>query len=112
MIVFAGFGTAIPADAKVAANLAKRRHAMAWRAHPATLPDSKPRPICGVTTTMFASLAAGLLIRWTRTSSSGLVRIGAGSFTVYASLTDLPRRQPLVEQAGVRSTLHAFAQEQ
>ena len=41
MIVFVGFGTAIPADAKVAANLAKRCHAMASRAHPATLPDSQ-----------------------------------------------------------------------
>jgi hypothetical protein len=41
LIVFAGFGTAVPADAKVSANLAKKCHAMAWRAHPATLPDSQ-----------------------------------------------------------------------
>jgi hypothetical protein len=39
MIVLAGFGTAIPAGAKVSANLAKKCHIMAWQVHPATLPD-------------------------------------------------------------------------
>ena len=39
MIVLAGFGTAIPADAKVSASLAKKCQAMAWQAHPATLPN-------------------------------------------------------------------------
>jgi hypothetical protein len=38
-IILAGFGTAIPADAKISANLAKQCHALAWQAHPATLPD-------------------------------------------------------------------------
>ena len=41
MIVLAGFGTAIPAEAKVSATLAKKCHAMALRAHPATLPDTQ-----------------------------------------------------------------------
>ena len=39
MIVLAGFGTAIPAHAKVSANLAKQCHALSWQAHPATVPD-------------------------------------------------------------------------
>jgi hypothetical protein len=41
MIVVAGVGAAIPAHAKVGANLAKKCQAMAWQAHPATLPDVK-----------------------------------------------------------------------
>ena len=37
----AGVDVAIPARAKVSANLAKECQAMAWQAHPATLPDVK-----------------------------------------------------------------------
>jgi hypothetical protein len=39
MIVLAGIGAAVPAPAKVSANVAKKCQAMAWQAHPATLPD-------------------------------------------------------------------------
>jgi hypothetical protein len=41
MIVLAGIGAAVPAHAKVSADLAKKCQAMAWQAHPATLPDSQ-----------------------------------------------------------------------
>jgi hypothetical protein len=41
MIALAGFGAAVPADAKVSSNLAQKCHAMAWRVHPDTLPDSQ-----------------------------------------------------------------------
>jgi hypothetical protein len=39
MIVLAGIGAVVPAHAKVSANLVKKCQAMAWQAHPATLPD-------------------------------------------------------------------------
>jgi hypothetical protein len=41
MIVLAGFGMAIPAHAKVSANLAKQCHALSWQAHPDTLPNDR-----------------------------------------------------------------------
>ena len=41
MIVLAGFGTAIPAHARVNANLAKQCHALSWQAHPDTLPHDR-----------------------------------------------------------------------
>jgi hypothetical protein len=39
MIVMAGVGAIAPAQAKISASLANKCQAMAWQAHPATLPD-------------------------------------------------------------------------
>jgi hypothetical protein len=39
MIVVAGVGAIAPAHAKISASLANKCQAMAWQAHPATLPD-------------------------------------------------------------------------
>jgi hypothetical protein len=41
MIVLAGVSAALPAHAKISANLAKKCQAKAWLAHPATLPDDQ-----------------------------------------------------------------------
>jgi len=42
MIVLAGIGAAVPAHAKVSANLAKKCQAMAWQAHPAISGNNAP----------------------------------------------------------------------
>jgi hypothetical protein len=39
MIVVAGAGAIAPAHAKISASLTNKCQAMAWQAHPATLPD-------------------------------------------------------------------------
>jgi hypothetical protein len=39
MIMVAGVGAIAPAQAKIIASLANKCQAMAWQAHPATLPD-------------------------------------------------------------------------
>jgi hypothetical protein len=41
MIVVTGVGVIAPAHAKVSASLANKCQAMAWQAHPATLPDKR-----------------------------------------------------------------------